>query len=190
MKSILVMIIALFIGVQYLAAQEKATQKEQPAKSAQTDQQAQPAKSTQAVQPAQPAKTTETAQPVKSSVVAKPAQAAQPAVPKTIAWNETVHDFGTVTQNKPATVTFTFKNTGESPVVVTTARSSCGCTVAEYTKEPVKPGGSGVVKATYNSAKAGSFTKTVSVTFEGNPTPDVLTIKGIVSAVPVATPNP
>jgi hypothetical protein len=155
MKAIILSFIALFIGVQFMTAQDNASQPVSKPQSLST-------------------------------------QTAQPAAPKTVTWNETTHDFGKIIQNDPAEVTFTFKNTGETPVVVTAARSSCGCTVAEYTKEPVKPGGTGTVKATYNSAKPGNFMKTVSVTFEGNTSPDVLTIKGNVEAKPVApatTPN-
>jgi hypothetical protein len=112
-------------------------------------------------------------------------------VEKAYAWNETVHDFGKIAQNDPAAVTFTVKNSGTAPVLITTARSSCGCTVAEYTKEPVKPGESGIVKATYNSARVGPFTKTVTVTFDGMTSSDVLTIKGEVEAKPApATPAP
>lgn len=102
----------------------------------------------------------------------------------TVAWNEKTHDFGQIVLNKPATAVFIFKNTSDKPVVITTAKSSCGCTVAEYTKEPVKPGDEGQVKATYNSAREGSFSKSVTVTFDGNPTPDVLTLKGEVKAKP------
>ena len=158
MKSIFTLILALFIGIQFISAQD------------------QPAQSNQKVISAQPAQTTQPAQ-------------ATPAAPKTIVWNETIHDFGKIPQNDPASVTFTFNNTGTEPVVITAARSSCGCTVAEYTKEPVKPGSSGTVKATYNSARAGNFTKTVTVTFEGNTNPDVLSIKGEVLAPTTTTPN-
>ena len=104
---------------------------------------------------------------------------------KTIAWNETTHDFGKIIQSEPAPVTFTFKNNGTTPAIITAAKSSCGCTVAEYTKEPVKPGESGMVKATYNSARPGAFTKKVTVTFEGIAVADVLVIKGEVEAKPV-----
>jgi hypothetical protein len=108
-------------------------------------------------------------------------------VTKTYAWNETTHDFGNIPVSKPADVTFTVKNIGTTPLLMTNAKSSCGCTVAEYTKEPIKPGESGIVKATYNAAHPGNFTKTVTVTFDGIASGEVLTIKGIVD-VPVATP--
>jgi hypothetical protein len=99
-----------------------------------------------------------------------------------IKWNETKHDFGQLELNKPGTVVFTFKNTGDKPVVISAARSSCGCTVAEYTKEPVKPGEEGQVKATYNSAREGNFSKSVTVTFDGITDPVVLSLKGTVKA--------
>ena len=108
-------------------------------------------------------------------------QPAQPAA-KTYAWNETTHDFGRIIQNDPATVTFSVKNNGTAPLIITAAKSSCGCTVAEYSKEPIKPNESGIVKATYNTARIGSFAKTVTVTIDGNANADVLTIKGEVLA--------
>jgi hypothetical protein len=171
MKAILTTILALFIGVQFIAAQDKAAQ---PAKESKTT----TTTTTTTTQQAAP-----TTQPATQQAPAN-ATPVTPATPKSIVWNETVHDFAKVKQNDPAEVTFTFKNNGQAPVVVTAARSSCGCTVAEYTKEPVKPGASGTVKATYNSARIGAFTKTVTVTFEGYDAPDVLTIKGEVEGTP------
>ena len=109
---------------------------------------------------------------------------------KTYAWNETTHDFGKIAQNDPASVTFTVKNDGIAPLLITAARSSCGCTVAEYTKEPIKPGESGIVKATYNSARVGGFTKTVTVVFDGIDVGETLTIKGEVEAPPAPAPTP
>lgn len=144
MKKIASLIIALFIGVGFLAAQ---------------------------VQQAQPA--------------------AVQSTEKTYAWNETTHDFGKIKQNDPAAVTFTVKNNGTAPLIITAAKSSCGCTVAEFTKEPIKAGESGVVKATYNSARVGVFTKTVTVTYDGITQPDVLTIKGEVEGTaPAPAPVP
>jgi hypothetical protein len=117
------------------------------------------------------------------SFIAAQAQPAQ-VQEKTYSWNETTHDFGKIVQNGPAAVTFTVKNNGAAPLIITAARSSCGCTVAEYTKEPIKPNETGIVKATYNSARIGTFTKTVTVTFDGIANPEVLTIKGAVEIKP------
>ena len=117
----------------------------------------------------------------------QPAQQAQP-IAKTYSWNETTHDFGKIKQNDPGTVIYTVKNNGTTPLIITAARSSCGCTVAEYTKEPIKPNETGIVKATYNTARVGAFNKTVTVTFDGVQTTEMLTIKGEVEAKP--TPEP
>ena len=116
----------------------------------------------------------------------KPVQPTPPAQPapvkeKTYTWNESTHDFGKIFMNDPASVTFTVKNSGTAPLIITAAKSSCGCTVAEFTKEPIKPGESGVVKATYNSARIGVFNKSVTVSYDGIEAPDVLIIKGEVS---------
>lgn len=119
-----------------------------------------------------------------STVLLAQTQSNTPAAPSSLQWNETVHDFGKIKQNDPGTVTFTAKNITSAPVIITQARSSCGCTVAEYTKEPIKPGESGSVKATYNTSRVGPFTKTVTVTIEGNTNVQILTIKGEVLAPP------
>ena len=97
-------------------------------------------------------------------------------------WEKTTHEFGAIAQNKPVTAEFKFTNTGNAPLVIQAAQGSCGCTVPEYTKEPVAPGKTGVVKATFNAAAVGPFTKTVTLTSNAGTTPVVLTIKGEVKA--------
>jgi hypothetical protein len=79
------------------------------------------------------------------------------------AWSATTFDFGKVTAGKPVSHEFAFTNTGDSPLVITSVKASCGCTVTSYSKDPILPGASGFVKATYNAAKVGQFTKTVTV---------------------------
>lgn len=89
------------------------------------------------------------------------------------------HNFGQIPQGVPATYEFTFKNTGKKPVQIAEVRTSCGCTTPFYTKEPVAPKKSGVVKVSYNAATAGNFTKSVSIlTSEGKTI--YLTIRGTV----------
>lgn len=88
------------------------------------------------------------------------------------------HDFGTFPEeNGKVTCTFEFKNTGKADLVLQKVKASCGCTTPDWTKEPVKPGETGIVKATYNaSGRPGSFTKTITVT--SNAGEKRLTIKG------------
>jgi hypothetical protein len=101
--------------------------------------------------------------------------------PTTIQWDKTKHDFGAFKEEAgKQTATFTFTNTGTEPIVVSAVRPSCGCTAADYTKEPVQPGGKGHVKATYDPANrsSGKFDKSVTVTTNANPSVTILRIEG------------
>lgn len=107
-----------------------------------------------------------------------------------ITFDKEVHDFGVIPQNNPATYTFTFKNTGKEPLIITQAAASCGCTTPEWTKEPIMPGKKGFVKATYNAATMGSFNKAVTVMSNAKKSTVTLYIKGEVksaSEVPAKT---
>ena len=55
-------------------------------------------------------------------------------------WINTMHDFGEIPTGNPVTHKFTFTNTGDIPLVISSAKASCGCTVADYTKEAIAPG--------------------------------------------------
>ncbi|OYU82091.1 MAG: hypothetical protein CFE23_01990 [Flavobacterium sp. BFFFF1] len=98
----------------------------------------------------------------------------------TVVWKTESIDVGEIPQGTPKTFEFEFKNTGSTPIVITSAHASCGCTVADYPKDSIAPGKSATIKATYNAANKGAFTKTVTVTTTENDTPKVLTIKGTV----------
>ncbi|MCY7350974.1 MAG: DUF1573 domain-containing protein [Cytophagaceae bacterium] len=99
------------------------------------------------------------------------------------------HEFGKVPQGKPVTYTFEFVNTGNQPVVIANAQASCGCTTPEWTKDPVLPGKTGTVKATFNAAAMGQFNKPVTVTSNAESPTIVLTLTGEVmpSNQPAAT---
>ena len=97
---------------------------------------------------------------------------------ESMVWNKKVHDFGEIEKSVPVTATFEFENTGQTPIIVTSAKASCGCTIAEYTREPIPVGEFGSVTATYNAAKVGSFNKTVTLNISGSDEPIVLTLRG------------
>ena len=68
-----------------------------------------------------------------------------------IKFDKTTHNFGTFSESSPVvSCTFTFTNVGDAPLVIHQAVASCGCTVPEYTQEPVMPGKKGTIKITYN----------------------------------------
>ena len=83
-----------------------------------------------------------------------------------IKFDKTSHNFGTFsTKNPVQKCTFTFKNVGTAPLVIHQAIASCGCTVPDYTKTPVKPGEKGEIRVTYNGKGKfpGHFKKSITV---------------------------
>jgi hypothetical protein len=96
--------------------------------------------------------------------------------------NEVI-DYGTIAHNADGKREFVFTNNGNKPLIITNAQGSCGCTVPTSPKEPIAPGGKGVIGVKYATDRVGAFTKTVTITSnaEGQPT-KVLTIKGTVLA--------
>lgn len=83
-----------------------------------------------------------------------------------IKFETTTHDFGTFSENEPVvSYEFVFTNTGDAPLVIHQAIASCGCTVPDYTKEPILPGKKGSIKVTYNGAGRypGHFKKSITI---------------------------
>ncbi|UGU16948.1 DUF1573 domain-containing protein [Sinomicrobium kalidii] len=75
------------------------------------------------------------------------------------------HDFGTIQRGTAVETVFEFTNTGDAPLVITDASSSCGCTVPEFHKdEPIAPGEKGELVVKYNGSGINQVTKTVTVT--------------------------
>lgn len=111
-----------------------------------------------------------------------PAPAAQPGNLAVFKWAETTHDFGKIPQGKPVTHEFKFTNSGKTPLVLSQVSAGCGCTTPEWSKDPIPPGKTGTIKATFNAAAVGPFNKSVTVTanVEGGST--YLTLKGEVQA--------
>ena len=66
-----------------------------------------------------------------------------------IKFEKSTHDFGTFPEEKSLTTIFKFTNTGDQPLVISQVVTSCGCTVADYTKTKIEPGKGGQIKVTY-----------------------------------------
>lgn len=87
-----------------------------------------------------------------------------------ITFDKTVHNFGKFSEANPrVSCVFTYTNTGDKPLVINQAVASCGCTVPQYTKTPVRPGEKGEIKVTYNGAGKfpGHFKKSITVRTNG-----------------------
>ena len=95
-----------------------------------------------------------------------------------IEFEETEHDYGTIPYKGDGAYSFVFKNTGKEPLLLKNFRSSCGCTVPEWPKEPIKKGEKGIIKVVYKTSITGNFTKSISVFSNATNTPIILVIKG------------
>ncbi|WP_236979220.1 DUF1573 domain-containing protein [Membranihabitans maritimus] len=95
-----------------------------------------------------------------------------------VEWEFTEFNFAVIEQGKPVEVIFRVTNDNEGPLVIKNVKTSCGCTASDYSKEPILPGATSEIKATYNAAKLGKFTKTIRVYTNQSDEPVVLTIRG------------
>lgn len=88
------------------------------------------------------------------------------------------HDFGIITEGEKVGWYFKFINTGQSELVIHNASASCGCTVPEYSKEPIPPGGEGTIRVVFDSSgRSGSQIKQLTIESNGEPNYIVLTLK-------------
>ena len=99
----------------------------------------------------------------------------------TIEWiNTTEYDFETIDQGTPRIHEFLFKNTHDEPIVIETIRTTCGCTVPDWSEEPVLPDSLGTIKLQYDAKKLGYFRKKIRVFFTHQRKPELLFIEGFV----------
>ena len=99
------------------------------------------------------------------------------------------HDFGTISEGQVVEHTYEFKNTGAAPLIIQAAQGSCGCTASDWTKTPVPVGGTGYVKAKFDSnGKPNIQNKTVTVTANTWPKQTVLRFKAMVTPKANAAP--
>ncbi|MBQ3190864.1 MAG: DUF1573 domain-containing protein [Bacteroides sp] len=83
-----------------------------------------------------------------------------------IKFDKTSHNFGTFSEDNPkVSCTFKFTNTGDKLLVIHQAIASCGCTVPQYSKEPIKPGESGEIVVNYDGTGKfpGHFKKSITI---------------------------
>lgn len=80
-----------------------------------------------------------------------------------IAFDNLVHDYGTIFEGDPGECEFAFKNTGKEPLVLSNVFSSCGCTIPSWPKDPIMPGKSSSIKVKYNTSRVGGINKTITV---------------------------
>ncbi len=118
---------------------------------------------------------------VSNPASAEPANADTSLLPK-FDFESDNHEFGSITEGEIVSYNFKFKNSGKAPLIITQASASCGCTVPEYSKDPIAPGQEGFIKVTFNSeGKHGMTSKTITLLANTIPNTKVLTISADIS---------
>ncbi len=94
------------------------------------------------------------------------------------------YDFGLINTGEKVSHDYKFTNSGKTPLIISDAQASCGCTVPAYPKEPIPPGQSGIIKVVFNSAgKSGKQTKAITITSNAVPPTSTVYLNGEVSEV-------
>jgi hypothetical protein len=68
-----------------------------------------------------------------------------------IQWLDSIKNLGRITEGQKLEISFRFKNTGTKPLIIQSVRPGCGCTVADYPKQPIAPGGEGEITGSFDS---------------------------------------
>jgi hypothetical protein len=89
-------------------------------------------------------------------------------------------DYGTIAKNDNGNRFFSFKNTGTAPIIITSVKGSCGCTVATKPSIPIMPNETAEIGVTYDTKRVGAFSKTITVVSNASEKSKVLRIKGSV----------
>ena len=101
-------------------------------------------------------------------------------------FKEETYNYGTVKAGTKVEHIFEFTNTGTEPLIISNAQGSCGCTVPEYPKQPIKKGEKASIKVSFDSTgRVGMQEKTVTISSNATGGPKVLYIKGTVEQAPV-----
>ncbi len=107
-----------------------------------------------------------------------------------IAYDSAFYDFGTVKQGVVVKRTFYFTNTGADSLVISDVKVTCGCTVPEWPKVPIAPGGKGEIKVEFNTAdKEGRQLRILRVVANTEPTETMLQLGGEIKVVKKKKPK-
>ena len=95
-----------------------------------------------------------------------------------ITFEKDFHDFGNLKAGEKVTYSFKFKNTGKALLVISSVTTSCGCTVSDYPRQPIKPGENSTIDVSFDSeGRRGLQNKTITVFSNTQPPTNLLRIK-------------
>lgn len=116
-----------------------------------------------------------------STIEAAPAESTSGPV---MTFEKTVVDYGTIEQHSEPVRYLNFTNTGNEPLVIQTAKGSCGCTVPTWPKEAIMPGETSQMKIRYDTKRLGGINKRVTITTNEGGEPHVIKVIGKINAKP------
>ncbi len=121
-----------------------------------------------------------------ADIIRNPVSADQPLDTINVAkmvFSETAHEFGKVKEGSTIKHTFKFTNPGKIPLLITNAKSTCGCTVPKWPEDPIEPGGSGEIQVKFDTKNKKDYqSKPITITANTYPSQTVLYMKGHVMA--------
>lgn len=101
-----------------------------------------------------------------------------------IEFSKKEHDFGKILEGEQLSYAFSFKNTGNAPLLISAVEKTCGCTSPVFPKEPINPGEEGKIVITYDSKGHKGFqNKRLIVKANTNPSETILRIKAQVENI-------
>jgi hypothetical protein len=101
----------------------------------------------------------------------------EPQLPVTsVEWEAKTYDFGDIPKGEKQKTVFVFTNTGNNPLVISSATAGCGCTVPTKPEEPIAPGEKGEIEVEYNGSGSGKISKNVTVLLNTETGKDILNI--------------
>lgn len=106
-----------------------------------------------------------------------------------ISFEKVVHDYGEIEQNADGNCEFKFTNNGKEPLILSNVRSSCGCTVPVWPRQPILPGQSDMIKVKYDTKRIGVINKSIQVYSNATEKTVVLKIKGKINSQTTKMPE-
>ncbi|MFK8046736.1 MAG: DUF1573 domain-containing protein [Crocinitomicaceae bacterium] len=123
-----------------------------------------------------------------SNAVAQDAPSAEVVNGAAISVDKDVHDYGTIENGANGVCVFTITNTGNAPLIISSCKGSCGCTVPTWPKAPIAPGASAEISVKYDTKRTGPINKTVTINSNAvNAARKVVRIKGQIKAKPAGS---
>lgn len=97
---------------------------------------------------------------------------------------ETIN-YGKIAQGSDGKRVFEFTNVGNSPLIITKIKTSCGCTVPKKPDGPIMPGEKGKIEVSYDTKRPGGFSKAITIYSNAKNPRKMIKIRGFVEKLAI-----